>query len=177
MDCVGCDKCRLWGKLQITGMGTALKVLFSSVGLEAGLEQPEPLVLSRGEVVAFVNTLHRFSESLMAVDKFRKLWSDRSVERLAAEKIEADKLEVEKKKNKSEAVTIPIIEDPSASKPLAVVGIEDQKRLEEEAPAATPVVKEVTIPIRAKRPEQTLTEALAAMVADYKSRGLIKDEL
>lgn len=29
MDCVGCDKCRLWGKLQVTGLGTALKLLFS----------------------------------------------------------------------------------------------------------------------------------------------------
>ncbi|CAG8777178.1 440_t:CDS:2, partial [Dentiscutata heterogama] len=29
MDCVGCDKCRLWGKLQISGIGTALKILFS----------------------------------------------------------------------------------------------------------------------------------------------------
>jgi len=28
MDCVGCDKCRLWGKVQISGLGTALKVLF-----------------------------------------------------------------------------------------------------------------------------------------------------
>ena len=28
MDCVGCDKCRLWGKVQTTGLGTALKVLF-----------------------------------------------------------------------------------------------------------------------------------------------------
>lgn len=28
MDCVGCDKCRLWGKLQVTGLGTALKLLF-----------------------------------------------------------------------------------------------------------------------------------------------------
>ena len=29
MDCVGCDKCKLWGKLQVQGVGTALKVLFS----------------------------------------------------------------------------------------------------------------------------------------------------
>lgn len=29
MDCVGCEKCRLWGKIQITGMGTALKILYS----------------------------------------------------------------------------------------------------------------------------------------------------
>lgn len=28
MDCVGCDKCRLWGKVQTNGYGTALKVLF-----------------------------------------------------------------------------------------------------------------------------------------------------
>jgi len=26
MDCVGCEKCRLWGKVQVTGLGTALKV-------------------------------------------------------------------------------------------------------------------------------------------------------
>lgn len=31
MDCVGCDKCRLWGKLQTHGMGTALKILFSDL--------------------------------------------------------------------------------------------------------------------------------------------------
>ncbi|CAG0919955.1 unnamed protein product [Notodromas monacha] len=29
MDCVGCDKCKLWGKLQIQGLGTALKILFT----------------------------------------------------------------------------------------------------------------------------------------------------
>lgn len=28
MDCVGCDKCRLWGKLQIMGLATGLKLLF-----------------------------------------------------------------------------------------------------------------------------------------------------
>lgn len=28
MDCVGCDKCRLWGKLQVSGLGTAMKILF-----------------------------------------------------------------------------------------------------------------------------------------------------
>lgn len=26
LDCVGCEKCRLWGKLQFLGLGTALKV-------------------------------------------------------------------------------------------------------------------------------------------------------
>lgn len=32
IDCVGCEKCRLWGKLQVLGMGTALKILFSVDG-------------------------------------------------------------------------------------------------------------------------------------------------
>ncbi len=32
MDCVSCEKCRLWGKIQITGLGTALKVIFSLDG-------------------------------------------------------------------------------------------------------------------------------------------------
>jgi hypothetical protein len=30
LDCVGCEKCRLWGKVQVMGLGTALKVLFTS---------------------------------------------------------------------------------------------------------------------------------------------------
>lgn len=32
MDCVGCEKCLLWGKLQVLGLGTALKILFSLNG-------------------------------------------------------------------------------------------------------------------------------------------------
>ncbi len=36
MDCVGCDKCKLWGKLQITGLGTALKILFAGDDDDAG---------------------------------------------------------------------------------------------------------------------------------------------
>ncbi|GAA5854771.1 hypothetical protein JCM5353_006492 [Sporobolomyces roseus] len=73
MDCVGCDKCRLWGKMQITGLGTALKLLFSDK------EDGEEVLLSRSEAVAFVNTLHRLSESLGAVEKFRELWAKRGV--------------------------------------------------------------------------------------------------
>jgi ERO1-like protein alpha len=38
MDCVGCEKCRLWGKLQVLGLGTALKILFSVDG-ESHLNQ------------------------------------------------------------------------------------------------------------------------------------------
>jgi len=75
MDCVGCDKCRLWGKVQTTGIATALKVLFE---LDEKALDPtsNSNLLSRSEVVALINTLHRFSESLNAVGDFRKMWTD-----------------------------------------------------------------------------------------------------
>ncbi|KAK4702531.1 hypothetical protein P7C70_g3691, partial [Phenoliferia sp. Uapishka_3] len=75
MDCVGCDKCRLWGKLQVTGLGTALKLLFST-DTSSPLSTP-PLLISRGELVSFINALHRLSESLASVEKFRILWAAR----------------------------------------------------------------------------------------------------
>jgi len=52
MDCVGCDKCKLWGKLQTTGVGTALKILFSPNVHKHGF-------LSRGEIVALFNSFGR----------------------------------------------------------------------------------------------------------------------
>lgn len=67
MDCVGCEKCRLWGKLQISGLGTALKILFD---VESGLD------LQRNEVIALVNLLSRLSESLELVHKMADLVRD-----------------------------------------------------------------------------------------------------
>ncbi|KAM0749062.1 endoplasmic oxidoreductin [Meredithblackwellia eburnea MCA 4105] len=78
MDCVGCDKCRLWGKLQVTGLGTALKLLFS-LDNEPGASSSD-VKISRGELVAFINVLHRLSESLAAVEKFREMWATKELE-------------------------------------------------------------------------------------------------
>jgi hypothetical protein len=97
MDCVGCDKCRLWGKVQTTGLGVALKILFEldektlecvlSVCRTDYLSNAEAVftsptsnwnLLQRSEVVALINTLHRFSESLEMVDDFRALWRESS---------------------------------------------------------------------------------------------------
>ena len=69
MECVGCDKCRLWGKLQTVGYGTALKVLFEYDELKNGENPP----LRRTELVALVNTLDRVSSSLTALNKMRDL--------------------------------------------------------------------------------------------------------
>ena len=66
MDCVGCDKCRLWGKLQTVGYGTALKVLFE---FEEGGEVP----LKRTELVALVNTLARIGHSMKSLEHFRSM--------------------------------------------------------------------------------------------------------
>ncbi|KAI0410172.1 endoplasmic oxidoreductin [Xylaria palmicola] len=66
MDCVGCDKCRLWGKLQTSGYGTALKVLFETDN-DSG-EVPE---LKRTELVALFNTYARLSSSVEAHHQFR----------------------------------------------------------------------------------------------------------
>jgi ERO1-like protein beta len=68
MDCVGCDKCRLWGKLQTSGYGTALKVLF-----EYDPENPDDFHLRRTEVVSLVVTLQRLSHSIWAVEQFREM--------------------------------------------------------------------------------------------------------
>ncbi|KAI0812409.1 endoplasmic reticulum oxidoreductin 1 [Irpex lacteus] len=75
MDCVGCDKCRLWGKIQTSGVGTALKILFE---LDESALDPSVNhgLLSRSEVVALINTLHRFTESLHAVNNFRRMWQE-----------------------------------------------------------------------------------------------------
>lgn len=65
MDCVGCDKCRLWGKLQVNGLGTALKILFEGSNLNPNR------ILQRSELVALINTVHRVAESIRAVEHFR----------------------------------------------------------------------------------------------------------
>ena len=58
MDCVTCERCRLWGKLQILGLGTAVKIL----------TVPEKMLtshfLGRQEVIAIVNTLHQLAKSV-----------------------------------------------------------------------------------------------------------------
>ncbi|KAJ4441485.1 hypothetical protein ANN_11340 [Periplaneta americana] len=57
MDCVGCDKCKLWGKLQIHGLGTALKILFSGKfdGMDLTNANKSKFQLQRSEIVALFN--------------------------------------------------------------------------------------------------------------------------
>ncbi|KAF5901718.1 ERO1-like protein alpha, partial [Clarias magur] len=58
MDCVGCFKCRLWGKLQTQGLGTVLKILFSEKQIETlpqSSNAKPSFQLSRQEIVSLFN--------------------------------------------------------------------------------------------------------------------------
>jgi len=93
MDCVGCEKCKLWGKLQVTGLGTALKILFSDespnpqdslasfnqvfINSSDALLDPSQanLKLSRNEIVALFNGFGRLSTSIQQLERFRRMLS------------------------------------------------------------------------------------------------------
>ena len=100
MDCVSCDKCKLWGKLQITGLGTALKILFSSEDQkDQDFEHLMPstlylnssdsnssstdltlnkVSLSRNEIVALFNAFGRLSTSIQQLERFRRMLSQKT---------------------------------------------------------------------------------------------------
>lgn len=71
MDCVDCEKCRLWGKLQILGIGTAVKLLLlSQEEIEAGMShlidgklRVVPVV-NRQEIIALINVLNNLAKSV-----------------------------------------------------------------------------------------------------------------
>ncbi|CAD8050781.1 unnamed protein product [Paramecium primaurelia] len=62
MDCVECQKCKVFGKMQTYGLGTALKILFS--------ESPSEFSgrLKRNELVALINTFGKVSSSVNSID-------------------------------------------------------------------------------------------------------------
>jgi ERO1-like protein alpha len=60
MDCVDCEKCKTWGKLQVKGLGTALKVIFDE-------RYKSELRLNRNELIAFVNALTKWSTSIAVI--------------------------------------------------------------------------------------------------------------
>jgi ERO1-like protein alpha len=69
LDCVTCEKCKLWGKLQVLGVGTALKVLMSE-GAGAAYD------LERNEIIAMFNTLSKLSQSIRTIDYMSSLLQD-----------------------------------------------------------------------------------------------------
>mmetsp|Transcript_9636 Transcript_9636/g.14274 ORF Transcript_9636/g.14274 Transcript_9636/m.14274 type:complete len:1290 (+) Transcript_9636:112-3981(+) len=68
LDCVQCQQCKLHGKMTMLGYGTALKILFLP------REELIPAALSRNEVVAFINTIAKFSEALKEVRELTSMY-------------------------------------------------------------------------------------------------------
>ena len=61
MNCVECEKCKIYGKMQVQGLGTALKLLFDDkYDVNSGLR--------RNEFIALVNTMSKWSDSLLIAD-------------------------------------------------------------------------------------------------------------
>ena len=66
MDCVDCVKCKVYGKMQILGIGVALRIMLKESGV----------ALTRNELVAFINTMNKWTESLEIVERMKsRLWT------------------------------------------------------------------------------------------------------
>ncbi|KAN0024347.1 hypothetical protein ACTFIV_008753 [Dictyostelium citrinum] len=58
LNCVTCEKCKLYGKVQTMGLGTALKILFDD-NIQS---------IQRNEIIALFNTLRQLSNSIHGID-------------------------------------------------------------------------------------------------------------
>lgn len=129
MDCVGCDKCRLWGKVQTAGYGAALKILF-----EFDNDSEDIPRLQRTELVALFNTLARISTSLEAIGEFRQMVED-----------EHNASETEQVKTFADRVTKPhhVIPERSSSDPMEDDFVEHERETLKRKPlAAEPTIGE-----------------------------------
>ena len=63
---------------QVTGLGTALKILFSGEFDRSGLTvATEDLKLSRNEIVALFNSFGKLSTSIVELERFREMMRKR----------------------------------------------------------------------------------------------------
>lgn len=65
IDCVACDKCKLWGKVQLRGIGAAFKIL--------SIKDNDKLSLNHQEIVSLINAIARLSNSISQLERFRSL--------------------------------------------------------------------------------------------------------
>lgn len=65
IDCVACDKCKLWGKVQLRGLGTAFKIL--------SIKDIKKLNLNHQEIVSLINAIARLSHSIRQLETFNNL--------------------------------------------------------------------------------------------------------
>lgn len=77
MDCVHCDRCKLWGKVQTTGYATSLKILFELDEADESSKQRVVNKLTKFELISLVNTFNRLSTSVEAINNFEKMYHER----------------------------------------------------------------------------------------------------
>ena len=66
MNCVGCEKCKVWSKLQVLGLSTAVKIIMSD-------EDVANLDLQRNEIIALFNTLRQMSDSIEGIRRMTEM--------------------------------------------------------------------------------------------------------
>lgn len=62
MDCVDCQKCKVYGKMQLMGLGFGLRQL-----IETSDDK-----IDRNELVAFINTLNKWTESIEIIERMKE---------------------------------------------------------------------------------------------------------
>lgn len=77
MDCVHCDRCKLWGKVQTTGYATSLKILFELNEADEASKQRVVNKLTKFELISLINTFNRLSTSIASINNFEKLYHER----------------------------------------------------------------------------------------------------
>lgn len=127
LDCVSCEKCRLWGKIQFTGIATSLKIIFTNpdVGVKSG--SFIDYKLSREEVVALFLVLGRLSESLSALDDFRTMYHDAKLPTAASKLKPATNIHTPRASCKSR--TPDVVLQPSVETPLSTTKYEFMKQM------------------------------------------------
>ncbi|GMM58520.1 ER oxidoreductin [Maudiozyma humilis] len=77
MDCVHCDRCKMWGKVQTTGYATSLKILFELNEADETSRQHVVDHLTKFELISLLNTFDRLSKSIESINNFEVLYNER----------------------------------------------------------------------------------------------------
>ena len=69
LDCVACEKCRVWGKLYFLGLGTAIKILLMPYSVLSDQTINPAKLISRQELVAMFNLLNQLAKAVQFASK------------------------------------------------------------------------------------------------------------
>ena len=100
LNCVTCHKCRLHGKIQLMGLGAALKILLVP---ESYIEA----ALTRDDLIALVNTLAKFSSAITyAKELATEFWEQVAAEERLADSDNLEKLRIFQAREANESASV-----------------------------------------------------------------------